>query len=182
VVTRCPIAYPTPALIEPTIMTWRPERSSDSRVTRPFATPTEKRARSVQARLVTSARFREKKKYGQSGTIAAPSGADHDRVVSRVAACVGGESEFLLDLRAQEDVRVRRKSLRDRHGLLAGEAFPLEHDGELGGFPLGELVDLAPFRGDLRGVQLLLCFAGEKGAAAHRDRTGDGFGEAGDDD
>ena len=60
--------------MEPTIITWSPDRRSERRVTRPFATPTEKRARRVHARLIVSARLSEKKKYGQSGTIAAASG------------------------------------------------------------------------------------------------------------
>ena len=47
------------------------ERSSERRVTRPFAMPTASRARSVQARLTASATLREKKKYGQSGMTAA---------------------------------------------------------------------------------------------------------------
>jgi hypothetical protein len=61
-VTRCPIANPTPALTEPTIITWTPERRKDSRVMRPFAAPTAKRASSVHARLAISSRFSEKKK------------------------------------------------------------------------------------------------------------------------
>ena len=70
-VTMCPIAKPTPALAEPMIATCKPARTSESLVTRPFATPTRKSASSVHTRLTTSAVEREKKKYGQSGTMAA---------------------------------------------------------------------------------------------------------------
>ena len=72
--------------------------------------------------------------------------------------------------------------MRNHRGLLAGEAFTLENDREFVCFAFGELVDLAAFCGDLGHVQLLLCFACEVGAAAHRDRARDRLGKTGDDD
>jgi len=85
------MAKPTPALTEPMTITWMAERRSEPRVTRPFATPTAHRANRVQARLIASARLSEKKKYGHSGTIAAPriGGADDDGIAERCTTGVG---------------------------------------------------------------------------------------------
>ena len=66
--------------------------------------------------------------------------------------------------------------------MRSGKAFPLEDDGEFLYFAFGELGDLAAFRSDLGGVQLLFCLACEVGAAAHRDRARDRLGKACDDD
>ena len=182
--TRWPIAKPTPALTEPTIITWMPERRSESRVTRPFAAPTEKRASSVHVRLTTSATVqREEEVRPERDNRRTQVGcADHDRVAEGGATGVGREPEFLFNFRSQKDVGIRSESSRDRLGPLAGQAFALEDDGELSSLARWELVDLASFSGDLGGVELLLGLAGEERATAHRDRAGNRLGKTGDDD
>ena len=57
-------------------------------------------------------------------------GSDDARIAERCTASVGRQSEFLLNLRTEKDVRVRCESAGDRLGLCSGKPFALEDDCE----------------------------------------------------
>ena len=94
----------------------------------------------------------------------------------------GDESELLLDLSAEKDVRARCESARNRLGLGSRKAFTLEDDRKLVCLPFRELIDLAALVGDLGGVQTLFGLAGKVRASTHRDRASHGLRQPSDDD
>jgi hypothetical protein len=99
--------------------------------------------------------------YCHSGVTAAPMCVDDERVPERGAADVVREAEFFLDLGAWEYGRVARDAVGDAVGRLAGEAFVVERERELGDLPCWLLGDLAALVGDLGLMESFLGLAGE---------------------
>jgi len=77
---------------------------------------------------------------------------------------------------------MRREFAGDQLGARPGQAFALEHHGELSCLSFGKLVDLPPFGRDLTSIQLLLRFTCKIRTSAHRDSAGNSLGQASDDD